>query len=195
MTFKLDDVVEWRVRWACSRGEFVKLRWGKVVEVIPPGERPSAFPGTVRGWGVERKQSAESYVVKTRDGCFWPRVDTLAAVVAENDAEKALLARGMRRSLFSDAMADAQHTTPASLAARLESIVSILKEVRTEPELLDASKHPRLDSVGWRLADAAMRFRAMVEAAGLTDIPGIHTRTRLGAILPDTACAPEGEIL
>lgn len=191
MTFKLGDEVRWKTRL----GDYVGAREGKIIEVVPAGSRPATQPAYY-GVGVGQAQRSESYVVETNNGIFWPDAVLLEPMPeARTKAELRLRALGMR-SLDLDYLADCEpRSTPERIASDLEVIARILKNVHSERELIDASQHPRMDSACWRLADAGLRLRAIVEASTWTEVGGVHRPTGLGAVLPDPSNAPAGEIL
>lgn len=191
MTFKLGDDVRWKTRL----GDYVGAREGKIIEVVPAGSRPATQPAYY-GVGVGQAQRSESYVVETNSGIFWPDAVLLEPMPEPRTmAERRLRALGIQPLDLSYLDDCTTRSTPERIAADLEVIAKILKNVHSERELIDASQHPRVDSACWRLADAGMRLRALVEASTWTDVGGVHRPTGIGAVLPDPSNAPVGETL
>lgn len=63
--------------------------------------------------------------------------------------------------------------------------------LRSAADILEKSKIPdRLDSVAWRVADAGLDLRRLIESFGMLNVPGIHEETGKGALLPDSVKYP-----
>jgi hypothetical protein len=72
MTLKL--LVGDEVTWTSQAGGVTKTKTGKVVHIVPPGEKPT----DVREPGMRRDH--ESYIVRALGRRYWPRVSHLAKV-------------------------------------------------------------------------------------------------------------------
>jgi len=62
-----------------------------------------------------------------------------------------------------------------TIAAELESAARILRE---------NARGERDGSVAWRVADAGLMLRRLIEANGDTDVQGVDVPTGMGAMLP-----------
>lgn len=72
---------------------------------------------------------------------------------------------------------DTPITARACIASQLETAARLIRE------------GGRDDSAAWRLADAGLEFRKMIERKGETDVIGVHHPTGMGALLPTKAKA------
>ena len=68
-----------------------------------------------------------------------------------------------------------EFTSRDVIAAELESAARILRENQ------DGSRD---DSAAWRVADAGLELRRLIEKTGAADVPGVHEPTGMGAFLP-----------
>lgn len=171
--FKCGDNVKWTT---LLDGRPAAVRMGKIIEVVTAGDWP-ALPGVRRGVGVGDTQAQESYVVETRDGCFWPPADALEAHPDEfwGGADIVDMVKVLKHS-FGNNLED--------VASRLEFTARLIRSVDSERELLDPSQHPVLDAIAWRLADAGLIFRTLVENSNWKGVGGVHSPTGFGALLP-----------
>lgn len=65
------------------------------------------------------------------------------------------------------------------ITGTLESVVSILRAGKENPAT------EALESAAWRLADAGLRLRNVIESdPGWHDVAGVHFPTGMGAMLP-----------
>ena len=80
--FSLGQIVRWRSQ---ASGTYC-TKQGKVVEVLPPGFKPSTrFKSLYRNRGVQTVSPRKhvSYVVEVDGKAYWPRVKKLEAVDVE----------------------------------------------------------------------------------------------------------------
>lgn len=172
-TFKRGDNVKWTT---LLDGRPAAVRLGKIVEIVAADRWPS-LPDVRRGVGVGDTRAQESYVVETRDGRFWPPAGALEAHPDEAWGGADII----------DMVKVLKHAPSANLedvASRLEFTARLIRSVDSERELLDPSRHPVLDAVAWRLADAGLIFRTLVENSNWKGVGGVHSPTGFGALLP-----------
>ena len=83
--FEVGRTVVWRSQ---AQGLW-KMKVGKIVEVVPQGERPSRqrFEILYKGAGVGFSRKHESYVVMVGSRPYWPRVSALKIMEEEDDGE------------------------------------------------------------------------------------------------------------
>lgn len=66
-----------------------------------------------------------------------------------------------------------------------DSKKQVIDKLKSAITILDEGDDSRIDSVAWRVADAGLILRELIDALGAQDVPGVHLPTGMGAVLPE----------
>lgn len=69
--------------------------------------------------------------------------------------------------------------------ANEDSKKQIMDKLKSAITILEEDGYGRIDSVAWRVADAGLILRELIDALGTQDVPGVHLPTGMGATLPE----------